>query len=56
DNRNNDAAILQNEFIRDAERIIRWFQETDIVIVDKEYRDVTELLARLCFMTGLVTW
>ncbi|KYQ53566.1 hypothetical protein ALC60_00093, partial [Trachymyrmex zeteki] len=47
DSRNNDAAILQNEFDRDAERMLRWFQEDDIVIVDRGYRDAIELLRRL---------
>lgn len=47
DSRNNDAAILQNEFDRDAERMRQWFQEDDIVIVDRGYRDATELLYML---------
>lgn len=47
DSRNNDAAILENEFERDAERMREWFQDGDIVIVDRGYRDTTELLTRL---------
>ncbi|EZA56076.1 hypothetical protein X777_03921 [Ooceraea biroi] len=47
DSRNNNAAILRNEFVRDTERMTRWFQKNDIVIVDRGYRDATELLARL---------
>ncbi|XP_029173786.1 uncharacterized protein LOC114942563 [Nylanderia fulva] len=47
DSCNNDARILQNEFVRDADRMTTWFQENDIVIVDRGYRDATELLARL---------
>ncbi|KYM97816.1 hypothetical protein ALC62_03856 [Cyphomyrmex costatus] len=45
DSRNNDAAILQNE--ADADRMLRWFQEDDIVIVDRGYRDAIDLLRRL---------
>lgn len=45
DSRNNDAAILQNEFDRDTVR--RWFQENDIALVDRGYRDAIEILARL---------
>ena len=47
DSHNNDAAILQNEFVRDADRMHRWFQEDDIVIIDRGYRDATNLLQRL---------
>jgi len=47
DSRNNDAAILQNEFHRDVERMREWFQERDLMIVDRGYRDATELLIRL---------
>lgn len=47
DSRNNDAAILENEFERDAERMREWFRDGDILIVDRRYRDATELLARL---------
>ncbi|XP_025264350.1 uncharacterized protein LOC112637886 [Camponotus floridanus] len=47
DSRNNDAAILENEFERDAERMREWFRDGDILIVDRGYRDATELLARL---------
>jgi len=47
DSKNNDAALLQNEFIRDADRMKHWPQENDIVIVDRGYRDATELLVSL---------
>ncbi|KYN09188.1 hypothetical protein ALC57_18701 [Trachymyrmex cornetzi] len=47
DVRNNDAAILRNEFETDVERMRRWLQENDIIIVDRGYRDSTELLQRL---------
>jgi len=47
DSQNNDAAILQNEFHKDIDRMQKWFQEKDIMIVDREYRDATELLIRL---------
>lgn len=44
---NNDAALLQNEFLIDFERMIRWFQDDDILIVDRGYRDATGLLTQL---------
>jgi len=47
DSKNNDAALLQNEFIRNADRMKHWLQENDIVIVDRGYRDATELLVSL---------
>lgn len=47
DSSNNDARILQNKFVRGANRRTTWFQENDIVIVNRGYRDATELLARL---------
>ncbi|XP_043469676.1 uncharacterized protein LOC122503266 [Leptopilina heterotoma] len=55
DSRNNDASILRNEFEKDADRMRHWFQENDIVIVDRGYRDATELLEQLgivCKMTA----
>lgn len=47
DSRNNDASLLQNEFLRDTDRMLAWFQENDIMIVDRGYRDVTHLLSLL---------
>lgn len=47
DSKNNDAAILENEFEKDAERMREWFREGDIIIVDRGYRDAIELLIRL---------
>lgn len=47
DSKNNDAALLRNEFERDAERLRHWLQSGDIVIVDRGYRDVQGLLNRL---------
>jgi len=47
---NNDAAImmmLQNKFANDAARMNEWFKENDIIIVDRGYRDIMDLLARL---------
>ena len=40
DSRNNDAAMLRNELQDDEEMIKKWFEENDIVIVDRCYRDV----------------
>lgn len=47
DHPNNDAAILQNEFQRDADRMRRWFQDNDIIIVDRGYRDAIPLFEQL---------
>lgn len=47
DSRNNDAQMLRNEFERDINGIRAWFQKGDILIVDRGYRDATELLERL---------
>lgn len=47
DARNNDAAILREDFERDAGIIANWFQEGDIVLVDRGYRDAIPLLAHL---------
>lgn len=56
DGRNNDAAILQNEFDRDAERMRKWFRENDIAIVDRGYRDATELLTRLGIISKMTAF
>ena len=47
DYQNNDAAILQHEFERDIEALRNWFQNGDIVLVDRGYRDVIPFLNRL---------
>lgn len=47
DSRNNDAAMLQHEFETDMERMNRWFQEGDILVVDRGYRDAIQLLDQL---------
>ncbi|KYN19756.1 hypothetical protein ALC57_07909 [Trachymyrmex cornetzi] len=44
---NNDAALLQNEFNNEAARMNEWFRENDIIIVDRGYRDIMDLLTRL---------
>ena len=38
--------MLQNKFDNDAAKINEWFKENDI-IVDRGYRNITNLLARL---------
>lgn len=43
----NDAAVLQHEFENDMERMSTWLHERDILILDRGYRDVTELLDNL---------
>lgn len=47
DSKNNDAAILQNELELDGNIMRRWFQENDIVVVDRGYRDAAEILGHL---------
>ncbi|KYN09817.1 hypothetical protein ALC57_18070 [Trachymyrmex cornetzi] len=47
DTRNNDAAMLQNEFENDMERMGEWFHEGDIFVLDRGYRDATNLLTDL---------
>lgn len=47
DGKNNDAAILRNEFERDLNNIREWFQEGDIFIVDRGYRDVIPFLEEM---------
>ncbi|XP_077275553.1 uncharacterized protein LOC143904609 [Temnothorax americanus] len=47
DARNNDAEILRQEFERNAETLQGWFQNGDIVLVDRGYRDAIPLLQRL---------
>ncbi|XP_071648173.1 uncharacterized protein [Temnothorax longispinosus] len=47
DARNNDAKILRQEFERDAETLQGWFQNGDIVLADRGYRDAIPLLQRL---------
>ncbi|XP_043476347.1 uncharacterized protein LOC122507609 [Leptopilina heterotoma] len=47
DGRNNDAAILRNEFNIDGESMREWFPRGFIMIVDRGYRDVTPLLTEL---------
>lgn len=44
DSRNNDASILNNEFDRDAQNMNEWFQDGDIMILDRGYRDSIPLL------------
>lgn len=47
DARNNDAAILRAEFDRDGAALRNWFQDGDIFIVDRGYRDVIPFLETL---------
>ncbi|EZA54546.1 hypothetical protein X777_05526, partial [Ooceraea biroi] len=47
DSRNNDAAMLRNEYERDVDSIKEWFQDSDIFIVDRGYRDATPWLERI---------
>ncbi|XP_029158004.1 uncharacterized protein LOC114930409 [Nylanderia fulva] len=44
DARNNDAQMLRNEFEQNMQEIREWFQNGDIFIVDRGYRDAIPLL------------
>ena len=44
DARNNDASILIHQFENDINDINEWFQEGDIFIVDRGYRDAVQFL------------
>lgn len=44
---NNDAKILLSEFQRDIDGMRQWFQEGDIFVIDRGYRDATETLQRM---------
>lgn len=44
---NNDAAILQNVFVRDAQALSNRFQNGDIFLVDRGCRDVIPLFQHL---------
>ena len=46
DARNNDAEVLREEFERDAGILANWFQNGDIILVDRGYRDAIPLLQR----------
>lgn len=47
DNHNNDAAILNHELQRDGEQFRRWYEENDIIILDRGYRDSAPILEQL---------
>jgi hypothetical protein len=51
DSRNNDAAMLQdhleNQELQDANQLRQWLEEDDIKIVNRGYRDATNLLGYL---------
>lgn len=47
DSHNNDAEILREEFQKDAGDLANWFQNGDIVLVDRGYRDAIPLLEYL---------
>lgn len=47
DSQNNDAAILNAEFERDANILRDWFRNRDIFLVDRGYRDCIPLLNHL---------
>lgn len=44
DGKNNDASILQDQFEKDINDINAWFQDGDIFLVDRGYRDVVPFL------------
>lgn len=44
---NNNANILINDFERDIEGMRNWFQDQDIFIIDRGYRDAILTLQKL---------
>ena len=44
DSRNNDAEMLRNEFERGVDGLRTWFQENDIVVLDRGYRHALPML------------
>ncbi|GLV33519.1 hypothetical protein CBL_20249 [Carabus blaptoides fortunei] len=44
---NNDAQILEHAFQRDGDELRGWFQNNDIVLVDRSYRDAVPFLEHL---------
>ncbi|EFN63420.1 hypothetical protein EAG_13279, partial [Camponotus floridanus] len=47
DSRNNDAEMLRNEYARDGDAMRAWFQDGDIFVVDRGYRDTMPMLEAL---------
>lgn len=47
DTYNNDASILQRDFERDGDSLREWFENGDILLVDRGYRDAIPFLERL---------
>lgn len=47
DGKNNDASILQDQFQKDINGINQWFQDDDIFLVDRGYRDAVQFLETL---------
>ncbi|EZA52958.1 hypothetical protein X777_07635 [Ooceraea biroi] len=47
DSKNNDAQMLRNEYARDGDARRAWFQDGDILVVDRGYRDVKPILEAL---------
>ncbi|KMQ84797.1 vacuolar protein sorting-associated protein 13c [Lasius niger] len=57
DHYNNDAAILQREFERDAGIMRQWFRNGDIFLVDRGFRDVVPWLEKMginCWMPAIL--
>ena len=44
DGRNNDASILIDQFEKDVNNINQWFEDGDIFILDRGYRDAVQFL------------
>lgn len=51
---NNDAQMLRNEFEQDMQGMREWFQNGDIFIVDRGYRDAIPLLEAMGIIGCLV--
>jgi hypothetical protein len=51
--KNNDASILENIFVKQASLFRAFFNEKDLFIVDRGFRDVLEFLHKLSFQTKM---
>ena len=53
DGKNSDAKITEHMLKSNSEDIRNWFREGDVLIVDRRFRDVTELLNECGIKTAM---
>ena len=53
DGKNSDAKITEHMLKSNSEDIRNWFREGDVLIVDRRFRDVTELLNECSIKTAM---